>query len=394
MPGYSLPPPETHEIPGLGSVSIRHLSMGDAIKIEEAAGDRPDDYANQVFAAIVVEPPLTVDAASQLDESTVSALVEVAAERLGIKHELAGVSRDLPARRRLYEAERARWAAIAEQMKPVAEEARKRFAEMAASFQPLREQMAKQLAAVNTVLSSEATRSIVKSLQMMSSSLAAVKLPPIKNLSVPPAALKIATFPQIDKVIGSMAIAKLPSWVLDDSLIRSGINTPIIHTPTYVPRSPATDRAPSQSELNRRRLLDAFDALLKFENAARDVIARQLAATSSGSKWWKQRVPKDVIDNCEKRKQEKEKSGGISHDAIHYAYPDDYLKIITRNDNWNECFQIIFGTKNGVISCFYWIGVARPEIAHVRPLKNADYANFMFAVSWVIRAIKGEAAGS
>src|SRR5437868_4187167 len=133
---YNLPSPEKHEIPGLGSVSIRHLSMGDVIKIEEAAGDQPDDYANQVIAAIVVEPPLTVEAVSQLDEPAVSAFVEIAADRLGIKDELAGVSHDLSARRRLYEAERARWAAIPAQLKPVAVEARKRFAEMAVSFQP------------------------------------------------------------------------------------------------------------------------------------------------------------------------------------------------------------------------------------------------------------------
>src|SRR5207302_5016475 len=118
---------------------------------------------------------------------------------------------------------------------------------------------------------------------------------------------------------------------------------------------------PSQSELERRRLVDAFDALLKFENAARELISKQLAATSSGAMWWKQRVPQGVIDDCEIRKKAKEKPGGVEHHPIRYAYPDHYLQIITRNDNWNECFRKVFKSKEQVAACFQWIGVARPE---------------------------------
>ncbi len=371
MPIYSLPPPEKHEIPGMGSVSVRHITYGDAVKIEEATANRPDDdYADHVFAAIVAEPPLTVEAASMLKEPTAAALVEIAADRLALKEELAQISQELPARQRLYEAQRAHYRALAEQMKPLAEEARK------------------QLTQMSKVLDSAASKSIVKSLESLNASLSAEKLSVFKDLGLRSAALKMAAFPQIDQVVSTMASARLPSWVLDDSLIRSGINTAMIHTPAYAPRSPAIWREPSQSELDQRRLSDAFDALVKFEFAIRELIRARLMATTSGPKWWKQRVPKDVIDNCEEKKLAKEKPGRISHQAIYYAYPDDYLKIVTRNDNWQECFQDVFKSKPQVQACFHWIGTARPEVAHARPLQDSDFGNFMFSVSWVIRAIK------
>jgi hypothetical protein len=376
--------PEPHEIPGLGRVSIGQISWGDAQEIEEATADHPEDYADHVFVCMVVEPPLTVEAASKLEEATAAALVELAADRLGLKDELENVSRSLPARRRLYEADRARWAAMAEIMKPMAEEAAKRFAEINASMEPFMEQAAEHLAYLNEVLSTEASRSIVRSLESLNASLGAVVLPVITDFG---SAMKVAAFPQIDQVVSLMAKAKLPSWVLDDSLIRSGINTALIHTPSYATRSPAIKREPSQSELELRRLSDALDALAKFEVATRELIRSRLTATTSGVKWWKQRVPQGVIDNCEKIKQAKEKPGGVSHHAIYYAYPDDYLKIIIRKDNWLECFREIFKSTNAVQACFQWIGTSRPGVAHARPLGDSDYANFMFSVSWVLRAI-------
>jgi hypothetical protein len=376
--------PEPHEISGLGRVSIGQISWGDAQNIEEATAEHPEDYADHIFACMVAEPPLTVEAASKLDEATAAALVELAADRLGLNDELENVSRDLPARHRLYEAERARWVAMAEMMKPMAEEAAKRFAEINASMEPFMEQAAEHLAYMNEVLNTEASRSIVRSLESLNASLGAVVLPAITDFA---SAMKVAAFPQIDQVVGLMATAKLPSWVLDDSLIRSGINTALIHTPRYAPQWPAIKREPSQSELELRRLSDALDSLAKFEVATRELIRSRLTATTSGVKWWRQRVPQGVIDSCEKTKQAKEKPG-ISHHAIYYAYPDDYLKIIIRKDNWSECFQEIFKSSNAAQACFQWIGTSRPAVAHARPLGDSDYANFMFSVSWVLRAIE------
>lgn len=189
----------------------------------------------------------------------------------------------------------------------------------------------------------------------------------------------------VDKAVASLPAAKLPNWVLDESLLRSRIETPAIHTRSFVSRSPVLKTEPTKAELDQRRLSHAYDSLVKFEFEMRSFIPRRLAVVG-GASWWKQRVPGDVITACQTRKIEKEKPSGPAHELISYAYPDDYRKIILRTNNWTDCFQAIFGNRNQVEACFTWIGAARPEIAHARPIADPAYANFVFAVRWVLTA--------
>src|ERR1700693_4852810 len=97
--------PETWDIPGLGKVQVGRISFGDTHRVAEEAdkviADNPDEYANRIFAHIVLEPPLTVEAASKLGEPAAAKLVELAAARLACGKELHSVSTDLPARGRL-----------------------------------------------------------------------------------------------------------------------------------------------------------------------------------------------------------------------------------------------------------------------------------------------------
>jgi hypothetical protein len=193
---------------------------------------------------------------------------------------------------------------------------------------------------------------------------------------------------RIEQLVSAISLARFPTWALDHSLIRSGIDTATIHTPAFAPTSPAVKPRPSQGDLDRRRLLDAFDSLLKFESEMRDLISKRLSAVV-GIKWWKQRVPGGVVAECQTRKDEKERPGsGVSHHPIFYAYPDDYRKIILRQDNWDECFEQVFKHKIEVDAFFLWIGAARPEIAHARPLDDATFAKFTTSVRWIINAIK------
>jgi hypothetical protein len=192
---------------------------------------------------------------------------------------------------------------------------------------------------------------------------------------------------RIDQLVSAIALARFPTWALDRSLIRSGLDTATIHTPAFAPTPPAAKPTPSQAESAQRRLLDAFDSLLKFEFEMRDLISKRLSAVA-GSKWWKQRVPSGVIEDCQTRKDEKERPGsGVAHHPIFYAYPDDYRKIILRQDNWDECFEQVFKHKIEINAFFLWIGAARPEIAHARPLGDAAFTKFTMAVRWIINAI-------
>lgn len=53
-------PPEDHDVPGLGAAKIGRVSFGDAYRIadeaEKAKTGDAEEYANRVFAHIILEP--------------------------------------------------------------------------------------------------------------------------------------------------------------------------------------------------------------------------------------------------------------------------------------------------------------------------------------------------
>jgi hypothetical protein len=199
---------------------------------------------------------------------------------------------------------------------------------------------------------------------------------------------KVVELQGMDQLLNSISRISVPTRVLDASLIRSGLDTATIHTSAYVPRLPRAKPAPTQAESDQRRLLDAYDSLLKFEFEMRDLITTRLTARV-GPRWWKLRIPTDVVEDCEVRKAEKEKPGGTSHHPLYYAYPDDYKKIILRRDNWPECFQPVFRSKTEVEFYFLCVAAARPDIAHARPLDGTVFTKFVTSVRWIINAIDG-----
>ena len=88
------------------------------------------------------------------------------------------------------------------------------------------------------------------------------------------------------------------------------------------------------------------------------------------------------------QKGRKREGSGASHHPISYAYPDDYRQIIVRQDNWKECFEQVFKNKTQIEALLMWVGAARPEIAHARPLDDATFTKFTTSVRWIINAIE------
>jgi hypothetical protein len=234
--------------------------------------------------------------------------------------------------------------------------------------------------------SAEARRALAASMK----SLKALTDVPLMRINLPAiAGVKLAApidVGRIEQLVSAISLARFPTWVVDQSLVRSGIDTATIHTPAFVPAPRVVKPRLSEAESSQRRLLDAYDSLLKFEFEMRDLIGKRLSAVA-GAKWWKQRVPSTVVVECQGRKDEKEKPGGPAHHPIFYAYPDDYRKIILRQDNWEECFEQVFKHKTEVDAFFLWIGAARPEIAHARPLGDDVFTKFVASVRWIISAI-------
>ena len=93
----------------------------------------------------------------------------------------------------------------------------------------------------------------------------------------------------------------------------------------------------------------------ELENALRNCIKSNLQGLSEH--WWIERVPPDVKERAEERCQRDE----LKREPVQYVDFADYVKIITRRDNWREVFGGVF--KDAAV-----IGAKLKEL---EPLRNA-----------------------
>lgn len=191
----------------------------------------------------------------------------------------------------------------------------------------------------------------------------------------------------------SMAALNLAEPYLSDSLRITGWNTPSIHTTSYDLPSIGTyesddEVAERSEEVRRERLVDAYDTLVQLEWLLRRFIVDKLRR-HVGSKWWKQRIPPNIREEASQRKQERETSDSLVHDAVDYLYVGEIRAIICKGDNWRDCFVEPFGNEKGTVEVmFNWIEPVRKDIAHSRPVSDDEYAQFIMAAQWLTRKIR------
>ncbi len=116
-----------------------------------------------------------------------------------------------------------------------------------------------------------------------------------------------------------------------------------------------------------------YDLLKTLENKLRSCIETQLS--TQFPKWWTERIPNDVRNRAEDRKSKNETLwpwSNESHDLIYFVDFNDYIKIITRRDNWREIFVNIFKDQALIIAKLKELDPIRNAIAHSRPLSATD----------------------
>ncbi|MEM2939835.1 MAG: hypothetical protein QXU95_06180 [Candidatus Bathyarchaeia archaeon] len=88
--------------------------------------------------------------------------------------------------------------------------------------------------------------------------------------------------------------------------------------------------------------IEGYARLYILEKTFRQFIILQLSKISEN--WWKERVPGDVRQEAEEKKKEEERRPKYSFDLHPIWYVDfyDYVKIVARNDNWNDVFKDYF----------------------------------------------------
>ena len=105
-------------------------------------------------------------------------------------------------------------------------------------------------------------------------------------------------------------------------------------------------------------------ALDELENALRDCIKSNLQQLSD--KWWVERVPPDVQQKAEERRSKEE----VKRDPVQYLDFPDYLKIITRRDNWRETFGSIFKDESILAAKLKELEPIRNAVRHTRKLTS------------------------
>jgi len=100
----------------------------------------------------------------------------------------------------------------------------------------------------------------------------------------------------------------------------------------------------------------------EVERTARKCIKSSLVKISKN--WWIERIPPDI----KQRAEERQKKDELKRDLIQYLDFADYVKIITRRDNWREKFQAIFRDKEIITARFRELEPIRNAVRHGRKL--------------------------
>jgi hypothetical protein len=118
----------------------------------------------------------------------------------------------------------------------------------------------------------------------------------------------------------------------------------------------------------------AYQYLYEIEIALRELIIFFLQDLY-GSKWYKSRLPGDVLEKYKKGIKYEHSikwSNFIPHHPIYYIDFSDLKKVIQKSDNWNSVFKKIFENKEIFSSSITEIEFIRNKIAHNRIISNDD----------------------
>lgn len=136
--------------------------------------------------------------------------------------------------------------------------------------------------------------------------------------------------------------------------------------------------------------IEPYYLLRKLETELRYFIECSLSNLSKN--WWKEKIPDDVRNNAEERKNRNENLWpwyNINQNLPPIAYIDfsDYIKIISRRDNWQEVFKDVFKNKEWITTKLNELEPIRNAIAHNRPLTEESIQRLKLNVNDILKAI-------
>ncbi|MBE0516415.1 MAG: hypothetical protein IBX41_03340 [Methanophagales archaeon] len=133
-----------------------------------------------------------------------------------------------------------------------------------------------------------------------------------------------------------------------------------------------------------------YETLKELETKLRGFISSKLESITPN--WWKERIPDDVRKRAEERKAKNEKlwPWHTQKDLhpIHYIDFTDYVKIITRKDNWEGIFVAVFKEKEIISVKLKELESIRNAIAHSRELDNEETEKFRIYAREILKTVR------
>jgi HEPN superfamily Swt1-like protein len=122
------------------------------------------------------------------------------------------------------------------------------------------------------------------------------------------------------------------------------------------------------------------------EQSLRDLVESKLLGVV-GPDWVKRRVPEAVGKRWQQRQSEERELRRPVYSLIQYADFIDLADVITRGDNWNEVFQIVFLNRDDFRVSLARLHPIRKAMAHCRPLGRADVLTLVAEATRILSAL-------
>ena len=141
-----------------------------------------------------------------------------------------------------------------------------------------------------------------------------------------------------------------------------------------------------EDEIALERTNEAHDTIQRFETRLRRFID-ELMTEAFGPSWTKHQVPGDIRKQWIDKRQKAREYGERERPIIAYADFSDYVKIITRRDNWTRVFQGYFGHTTSVQESFQRLYPIRICTMHSRPITQDDELYLLVETKRLLRAM-------
>jgi hypothetical protein len=136
-------------------------------------------------------------------------------------------------------------------------------------------------------------------------------------------------------------------------------------------------------------LLDAFQAVDRFERTLRLMINQKLAALA-GPRWFKQRVDEKMRDKALGNRAAAMANGERSEELICYLDLGDLTGILLRKDNWDGAFGHLFPNRERLTHDLQALVALRRPTMHARNLDGVQLVELMCVIRRLTQFIDGD----